>query len=157
MVNFNKQSEEEKAYKQKIKQYKSLFEKGKFNELEDLIDSCNKDSNSNEYKFNFTFDQYKYGNKQISYIVRCIDNKNEFGKSDEDTVGEFDVKATKYKKEKAESIKPLFEILENERQELLSLPEIFFKLSLENKKFKKLLQQCKNDIQNMSMAKKRMK
>ena len=152
MVNFNKQTEEEKAYKQKIKQYKTLFEKGKFNELEDLIDSCNKDSISNEYKFNFTFDQYKYGNKQISYIVRCIDNKNEFGKSDEDTVGEFDVKATKYKKEKAESIKPLFEILENEKQELLSLPEIFYKLSLENKKFKKLLQQCKNDIQNMSMA-----
>jgi len=152
MVNFNKQSEEEKAYKLKIKQYRSLFESGKFNELEDLIDNCNKDSSATEYKFNFTFDQYKYGNKQISYIVRCIDNKNEFGKSDEDTVGEFDVKATKYKKEKAESIKPLFEILENEKQELLSLPEIFYKLSLENKKFQKLLQQCKNDIQNMSMA-----
>ena len=152
MVNFNKQSEEEKAYKLKIKQYRSLFENGKFNELEDLIDNCNKDSNSIEYKFNFTFDQYKYGSKKISYIVRCIDNKSEFGKSDEDTVGEFDVKANKYKKEKAESIKPLFEILENEKQELLSLPEIFYKLALENKTFQKLLQQCKNDIQNMSMA-----
>ena len=152
MVNFNKQSDEEKAYKLKIRQYRTLFETGKFNELEDLIDNCNKDSSANEYKFNFTFDQYKYGNKQISYIVRCIDNKNEFGKSDEDTVGEFDVKANKYKKEKAESIKPLFEILENEKKELLSLPEIFYKLSLENKKFQKLLQQCKNDIQSMSMA-----
>ena len=38
------------------------------------------------------------------------------------------------------------------KKELLSLPEIFFKLSLEDKKFQKLLQQCKNDIQNMSMA-----
>ena len=152
MVNFNKQSEEERAYRQKIKQYKSLFENEKFNELEDLIDSCNKDSSSNEYKFNFTFDQYKYGNKQIAYIVRCIDNKNEFGKSDEDTVGEYDPKATKYKKEKAEAIKPLFEILENEKKELLSLPDIFYKLSIENKKFQKLLQQCKADIQSMSMA-----
>ena len=152
MVNFNKQSEEEKNYKFKLRQYRTFFEKGKFNELEDLIDSCNKDSTSIEYKFNFTFDQYKYGNKQISYIVRCIDNKNEFGKSDEDTVGELDVKATKYKKEKADSIKPLYEILEDEKKELLSLPGIFYKLSLDDKKFQKLLQQCKNDIQNMSMA-----
>ena len=152
MVNFNKQSEEEKNYKSKLKQYRTFFEKGKFNELEDLIDKCNKDSSSSEYKFNFTFDQYKYGNKQISYIVRCIDNKNEFGKSDEDTVGELDVKATKYKKEKADSIKPLYEIVENEKKELLSLPEIFYKLSLDDKKFQRLLQQCKNDIQSMSMA-----
>ena len=152
MVNFNKQSEEEKNYKSKIRQYRTFFEKGKFNELEDLIDSCNKDSSASEYKFNFTFDQYKYGNKQISYIVRCIDNKNDFDKSDEDTVGEFDVKATKYKKEKADSIKPLYEILESEKKELLSLPEIFYKLSLDDKKFQKLLQQCKNDIQSMSMA-----
>ena len=152
MVNFNKQSEEEKNYKSKLRQYRTFFEKGKFNELEDLIDKCNKDSSSSEYKFNFTFDQYKYGNKQISYIVRCIDNKNEFGKSDEDTVGEMDVKATKYKKEKADSIKPLYEILESEKKELLSLPEIFYKLSLDDKKFQRLLQQCKNDIQNMSMA-----
>ena len=152
MVNFNKQSEEEKNYKLKLRQYRTFFEKGKFNELEDLIDSCNKDSTSIEYKFNFTFDQYKYGNKQIAYIVRCIDNKNEFGNSDEDTVGELDVKATKYKKEKADSIKPLYELLDEEKKELMSLQEIFFKLSLDDKKFQKLLQQCKNDIQNMSMA-----
>ena len=36
MVNFNKQSEEEKNYKAKLKQYRTFFEKGKFNELEDL-------------------------------------------------------------------------------------------------------------------------
>ena len=152
MVNFNKQSDEEKNYKSKLRQYRTYFEKGKFNELEDLIDVCNKDSSSIEYKFNFTFDQYKYGNKQISYIVRCIDNKNEFGKSDEDTVGELDIKASKYKKEKADSIKPLYEILEDEKKELLSLQDIFYKLSLDDKRFQKLLQQCKNDIQNMSMA-----
>ena len=152
MVNFNKQSDEEKKYRLRLIQYKNLFENGKFNELEDLIDSCNKESNQPEYKFNFTFDQYKYGDKQISYIVRCIDNKGEFGKSDEDTVGEFDVKATKYKKEKADSIKPYYEILENERQELLNLPTQFYELSVKNKMFKKLLEECKNDIRNMSIT-----
>ena len=152
MVNFNKQSDEEKKYRLRLIQYKNLFENGKFNELEDLIDSCNKESNQPEYKFNFTFDQYKYGNKQISYIVRCIDNKGEFGKSDEDTVGEFDVKATKYKKEKADAIKPYYEILENERQDLLNLPTQFYELSVKNKLFKKLLEECKNDIRNMSIT-----
>ena len=152
MVNFNKQSDEEKKYRLRLIQYKNLFDNGKFNELEDLIDTCNKESNQPEYKFNFTFDQYKYGNKQISYIVRCIDNKGEFGKSDEDTVGEFDAKASKYKKEKADAIKPYYEILENERQELLALPGQFYDLSIKNKMFKKLLEECKNDIRNMSIT-----
>ena len=96
MVNFNKQSEEEKKYKLRLMQYKNMFESGKFNELEDLIDSCNKESALPEYKFNFTFDQYKYGNNQVSYVVRCIDNKGEYGRSDEETVGEMDAKANKY-------------------------------------------------------------
>ena len=152
MVNFNKQSDEEKKYRLRLIQYKNLFESGKFNELEDLIDSCNKESNLPEYKFNFTFDQYKYGDKQISYIVRCIDNRGEFGNSDEDTVGEFDPKATKYKKEKADAIKPYYEILENERQEVLNLPGQFYELTIKNKLFKKLLEECRNDIKNLSIT-----
>ena len=152
MVNFNKQSEEEKKYKLRLMQYKNMFESGKFNELEDLIDSCNKESALPEYKFNFTFDQYKYGNNQVSYVVRCIDNKGEYGRSDEETVGEMDAKANKYKKEKADIIKPYYEIVENERQELLALPGQFFELSMKNKIFKKLLEECKNDIMTMSMV-----
>ena len=152
MVNFNKQSEEEKKYKLRLMQYKNMFESGKFNELEDLIDNCNKESALPEYKFNFTFDQYKYGNNQVSYVVRCIDNKGEYGRSDEETVGEMDAKANKYKKEKADIIKPYYEIVENERQELLALPGQFFELSMKNKIFKKLLEECKNDIMTMSMV-----
>ena len=149
-VVFNKETEKEKIYKEKMNQYKSLFNSGKINELEELIDICNKNSSSVEYKFNFTFDKYKYANKQISYIVRCIDNKNDEGKSQEESLGDLDPKAAKYKKEKAEAIKPLFELLEEERREIIKLPEIFLNLSLENKKFQKLLQSCKNDINVMS-------
>ena len=149
-VGFNKQSDEEKFYNTKIEQYKTLFNEGKINDLEELIDNCNKNSTSVEYKFNFTFDKYRYGNKQISYIVRCIDNKNDIGKSQEESAVDLDPKAAKYKKEKAESIKPLFEILENEKKEIIDLPETFLKLSLENKRFQKLLQACKNDINSMS-------
>ena len=149
-VVFNKETEEEKIYKEKMNQYKSLFNNGKMNDLEELIDNCNKNSSSVEYKFNFTFDKYKYANKQISYIVRCIDNKNDEGKSQEESLGDLDPKVAKYKKEKAESIKPLFELLEEERREIINLPEIFLNLALENKKFQKLLQSCKNDINIMS-------
>ena len=149
-VVFNKESEEEKIYNTKLNQYKSLFNEGKFNELEELIISSNKNSLSIEYKFNFTFDKYKYGNKQISYIVRCIDTKNEFEENEEESAGEIDPKGAKYKKEKAESIKPLFELLEEERKEIMDLPQIFLNLTLESKKFQKLLQECKNDINIMS-------
>ena len=151
-VVFNKESEEEKLYNTRMNQYKTLFNEGKINELEELIDSCNKNSSSVEYKFNFTFDKYRYGNKQISYIVRCIDNKNDIGQSLEESAVDLDPKAAKYKKEKAEAIKPLFELLEEERKELCNLPEMFLNLSLENKKFQKLLQSCKNDINIMSKA-----
>ena len=147
---FNKQSDEEKLYHAKIEQYKTLFNEAKTSDLEELIDNCNKNSASVEYKFNFTFDKYRYGNKQLSYIVRCIDNKNDIGKSQEESAVDLDPKAAKYKKEKAESIKPYFEISEEEKKEIIELPETFLKLSLENKRFQKLLQLCKDDINKMS-------
>ena len=145
-----KQSDEEKMYNNLMDQYKSLFNEGKINELEKLIDNINKSSNSIEYKFNFTFDKYKYGDNEIAYIVRCIDNKNEIGKSDEESMVENDSKVAKYKKEKVDSIKPLFEILKSEKTDLISLPENFPKLSQENKEFQKLLEKCKEIINNMS-------
>ena len=144
------QSEEEKIFKEKIKEYKSLFNSYKFSELEDLIDKCNKDSFSNEYKFNFTFDRMKYGENETVYIVRCIDNKNEIGSNDQDTIEDFDLKAVKYKKDKFEAIKPLYELYPEEKKEIIELPEKFLKLSIENKKFQKLLQACKMDIVTMS-------
>ena len=151
-IDFNKYNEEEKLYKTKMNQYKSLFNDGKLNKLENLIDNCNKNTSSIEYKFNFTFDKYRYGNKQIAYIVRCVDNKNDAGNEDEESEVDPNPRMAKYNKEKNEYIKPLFEILEEERKEILELPSEFLKLSLENKHFQKLLEKCKNDINAMSKA-----
>ena len=146
----NQKSKEEIIYLERINQYETLFNEEKFNELEELIDLCNKETSSSEYKFNFTFDNNKFGNNEISYVIRCIDNKIQEGQSEEKSIGELDSKAIKYKKEKAESIKPLFELLEYERDEILKLPDIFLKLSLENKEFQKLLDESKNEIVLMS-------
>ena len=148
-IRFIKENEEQKNYDSSINKYKNLFNEGKFNELEKLIDKFNKRTSSIEYKFNFTFDKYIYDSKQISYIVRCIDNKNELENVQEESGDDLD-KGAKYKKEKAQSIKPLYEVLEEERKDILELPKIFLNLSLENKKFMKLLQECKNDINNYS-------
>ena len=145
----NSKSEEEKICLERIEEYKNLFKEEKFDELEDLIDLCNKDSSFSEYKFNFTFDKYKYGDNDIAYIVRCIDNQEQEGQSEEKSV-ELDSKAVKYKKEKLNAIKPLFEILEEERRQILGLPEYFLKFSTENKNFQKLLESCKNEINTIS-------
>ena len=151
-LKLNKQSEEEKIFNTKIEQYKSLFNEEKYESLEKLINKCNSNSSSVEYKFNFSFNKKAYGNKQVMYIVRCIDNKNDIGKSQEESIVDLDPKLAKYKKEKTESIKPLFELLEEEKKEIIELPENFIKLSSENKKFQKLLQLCKDDINVMSKA-----
>ena len=50
---FNKESEEEKIFITRLDQYKSVFNEGNINELEELISSCNKNSSSIEYKFLF--------------------------------------------------------------------------------------------------------
>lgn len=138
-MDFNKQSDEEKEFKAKLQKHKDLFDEGKFNELEDLIDNFTADSSVNDFKFNFTFDRYKYGDKQMAYVVRCIDNKNEGGNSDEESVGEInDPKVAKYRKEKAEAIKPLVELFDNEKKDILSQPENFIQLSLVDKSFQGL-------------------
>ena len=145
----NKISEEEKIFLEKIKDYETLFKEEKFEELEDLIDLCNKDSVFSEYKFNFTFDKYKFGDNGLAYIIRCIDNRNQEGLSEEKSL-ELDSNAVKYKKEKEGAIKPLFELLEEERQSIINMPGMFLKLSMENKKFQALLDTCKNEIMSIS-------
>ena len=151
-IDFNKQSDEEKEFKAKLTKHKELFEEGKFTELEDLIDTYTADSTVNDFKFNFTFDRYKYGEKQMAYIVRCIDNKNDGGNSDEESAGETnDPKLAKYKKEKSEAIKYLIELYENEKRDIINQPENFIQLSLNDKSFQSMLNSNKEEIIKMSM------
>ena len=143
-------SEEIKIYFERINQYQKLFSEEKFNELEDLIDLCNKNSSLSEYKFNFTFDKSIFGDNEILYIIRCIDNKLQEGENEDKSIGDMDPKSLKYKKEKEDAIKPLYEIVEYEREDIKKLPELFLKLSSENQKFQELLEICKNEIISMS-------
>ena len=88
----------------------------------------------------------------MAYIVRCIENKNDSGKSEEETINEVDIKGLRYKKEKIEAIKPLYELFPKEKEELKEHTDNFIKLSLENYRLQKALQDCKEDIKEMSIA-----
>ena len=149
-IQFENESDEEKEFNIKIQLYKELFNSGEYDKLENLIDSCN--STSNEYKFNFTFDIYKFGNKNISYVIRCIDNKNIYSNSEGDSLEILEPKAKQYKKEKIETIKPLFEIIEEEKEKLLNQTKNFFNLSIENQSFQNLLNLCREDINKTSLV-----
>ena len=151
-LDFNKKSDEEKAFIAKVKKYKELFTQGNFDQLDELIDDCNRDSNSKEFKFNFTFDKYKFGIRNISYVVRCIDAKNEGFKSDEDTLNEVDPKLIKYKRDKANAIKPLFQVLYNEKEKIIEQQSRVPFLKAENSEFQKLLSLFKDDMIKMSMV-----
>jgi len=151
-LDFNKKSDEEKDFLLKVKQYKELFAKGKFDELDELIDDCNRDSNSKEFKFNFTFDKYKFGTRNMSYIVRCIDTKTDGVNLSDDTIVEIDERLVKYRKDKALSIKPLFEILYKEKELIVEQQSNFQKLLDDNENLKKLIALCKDDILKMSIV-----
>ena len=141
---------EQKVFTEVITKYINLFEGGKFNELEDLIDLYNKNSSFKEYKFNFAFDKNYFGNNQILFIVRCIDNQMDEGQVSDKSFGEINPSSVKYKKEKVEAIKPLFELVKQEQEDIVKLYDSFLKLSMENLKFKELLEAAKRDIDELS-------
>ena len=145
-------SEEEKIFYERMEKVDDLFKEEKYEDLEDLIDSYNKEPTLfAEYKFNFTFDKYNFGDNNISYIIRCIDNKKTDGQSDEKS---FDLEPNmiRYRKNKEQSIKPLYEITMEEREETIKYPKQFFKL-LENEKFRAILEENKEEINKMSKIK----
>ena len=115
-IDFSKLTNQEKEFNGKVERYKELFQSGKFNELNDLIDNCNLKTIENEYKFNFTFEKYRFGRKNISYVIRCVDNKNDYIKSEDESFDVNETKVIQYKKEKIKSIKPIFEIFEKEKK-----------------------------------------
>ena len=139
---------EERIFYERMEKMYTLFKDEKFEDLEDLIDSYNKDSTQVEYKFNFTFDNYKFGDNYTSYIVRCID-KNNIDYQSEEKSFELDQNMIKYRANKIESIKPLYEITREEREETIEYPLKFFQL-LENENFRAVLDEYKTEINKMS-------
>ena len=143
-------SKEQRIFNEIINEYINLFTDGKFNELENLIDLYNKNSSFKEYKFNFAFDKNYFGENQILFIVRCIDSQLEEGQISDKSFGDINPSSIKYKKEKVDAIKPLFELVKEEQEDIIKLYDSFLKLSMENYKFKQMLQAAKKEIDDLS-------
>ena len=141
---------EEKEFHNKLIIYRELFSESKYTELEEYIDLNTKDSPV-EFKFNFTFDIYKYGEDSFSYVIRCIDNnRTENDLSDNASDNNIHRTTLHLKKEILDSLKPEIELLYEEKAELKNLPEHFLNLLLENKTFGKMISDKKEEINKNS-------
>ena len=159
----NKLPEEEIEFIQQLNQHKILFYKGNFDELENLLRNNLPDYPCRDgFKFNFTFDRYKFGEKSQAYIIRCLENKNDFDGSDDsgDSIEKNNLQQNKallqsefthmLKKKKNESLLTLHEIIEEEKIQLIEMQEEFLKLSIEDPSFRQLLQKNQDDIFKLS-------
>ena len=141
---------EEKEFYNKLNIYKELFTENKYTELEEYIDLNTRDSPV-EFKFNFTFDIYKFGEDSFSYVIRCIDNnRTENDISDNTSDNNIHRTSLNLKKEILDSLKPEIELLYEEKAELKNLPEHFLNLLLENKSFGKMISDRKEEINKNS-------
>jgi len=160
-IGFDKQQDEERVFQSKISQFRNLFEYGKFQELEDAIDKSNQDTGIKEYKFNFTFLPYKFGNNETLYIIRCIDNKSEF--DDSGTSGESQNKESNkendnnnknftqsHLRQKIMALKPLSETTIEEKRELLDQSQNYLLMCNENSEFIKTQYVFKQEIATYS-------
>jgi PAS domain S-box-containing protein len=148
----NNQRDKKIDFMKKIYIYKDLFEFGKFNELQDYIDICNQNSN-NIYKFNFSFQVYNYGQSEKLYIVRCINNKNEYDDSKKNNkqneLKEFNF-YEKHNKSKENALKNIEKLTDNERKFILEKTPKYLNMCREDNKFIKLQYQEKQEIENYS-------
>jgi PAS domain S-box-containing protein len=149
--NFNKQSDEDKEFQMKIRQCRNLFELGKFDELEDFIQRMNNERAAKEYKFNFTFEKYSFGNRGMSYFIRCIDNKAEYEDSQSQNMtidGNGDEKAKAYRQQKAkiESLKEANEITTDEKHDMNERLVDYVKLCMDGGDFTKNLSTFRDEI-----------
>ena len=138
-------------FKEKLIHYRRLFLNENFNELEKSITFDTKDNEKIVYKFNFTFKKYLYNDNKISYIIRCIENKNlnGFSGSDDEV---YNAKGTilHYQIDLFDELKNEYEIYEKEKEEINSNVLKFYDFSQENKEFQTKLIENKNNIKKYS-------
>jgi len=165
---FDKQQDEEREFENKIFSFRKLFEYGKFQELEDLIEKYSKDSDNREYNFNFTFLPYRFGENDMLYIIRCIDNKSEFddGGSSGDSRNNINNNNLNNKETKEETTNKNFisnhlkkkqialvnlaETTNEERKVMLSKSQNYFKMCNEDSDFIRRQYGYKEEIANFS-------
>ena len=148
----------------KLKAYKKLFDENNINELEDNLELDCRDSNTLVYKFNFTFKKFIYGNKELAFIIRCIDNKIEENDDNYYEEREFKIDnmtSLKSLKTKMNYVKELNEITLNEKiifdENIKKFFEFISEKNNNNKELIHNLIEYKKEIKNYSRLNKKSK
>ena len=140
------------TFENKLKQYKNFFAFERYNDLENLMNEDTNFPECNVIKFNFTFKKYLYGDNLYSYIIRCIDNKNNIVSSDSDDEKNIQngEAGNKLLKEKIDTLKQLKEINIEEKEIFFSNILNFNKISKQNEELNKLYEEYLTDIKSFS-------
>lgn len=150
-----KQSEEDKEFQMKIRHCTTLFGQGKLDELEEYIKRGNDERPTKEYKFNFTFDKHTFGNRGMSYYIRCIDNKADQEDSQSNAIsiaGNANDKAIagKHQKSKVETLKDFNEVTVQDKHEMGEKLNEYNKLAADGGEFTKNLSTFRSEIMSSS-------
>jgi hypothetical protein len=147
--NFNKQSDEDTEFQMKIRHCRNLFDMGRLEELEAYIQFTNEERQVEEYKFNFTFEKYAFGNKGTAYIIKLIDNKGDYDESQSNNqtiYGNEVAKIQRQQSAKLGALKESIEILKEEKNEIIERQYDYVKLCMEGGEFEKNLSIFHNEI-----------
>ena len=146
----NVQEDEEKEAIKKLSKYKQFFKEEKFSDLEKLFDEDTQLDSTVEYKFNFTFEKYNFYNNYFAYLIRCIDNKNDY------LANEKIIENLEYKNEekiisqKIKSFSKIFELNDNEKKQFNLNIKNIYQIESQNENFSNLIKESKDDIKNFS-------
>ena len=142
---------EEKEFFNKLNKYQELFEKKQFDELEDYID-YNNIGPGVEFKFNFTFDRYRYGKDKIAYVIRCIDSNKADNAFTDESSRDIEHKENHFnaKEEIQKSLIHLNELLPKEREGIINERVDFLTMAIESKIYQEILNQKKQEIMKNS-------
>ena len=146
---------DENLFLSKLEHYKKLFQNEEFDELEDLLDNDNNNSSTLIYKFNFTFKKKIYNENKMIYIIKCIDNKNEFinnESEDEDCKNDIikNKKILKSIANKMDLIEKESEVYEEEYKKINENINFFYDIVNKDKKLNDLIKDYKIEIKKFS-------
>jgi PAS domain S-box-containing protein len=155
-INQAKHTDEDKEILNKIHQMRQLFKNEKYEDLADMIDAQKKEGDSKVHKFIFNFSIHKYAQNHKAFVIRYVENKNEYvedGSDDsEDTQkGNKMTGRTKVCREgKLQSLVDMNEITHDDKETMINSLAEYASLSRTNRDFQKMSSIYRQEISDYS-------
>ena len=151
-LNRNTKEEEVKEAIKRLNKYKKYFREEKFTDIEKLFDEDTQYESTVEFKFNFTFEKYNFNNN-YAYLIRCIDNKNDYDVNDniiENLDYKNEEKVSKIISQKLKYFNKYFELNIKEQNQFDLNVKNIYKIESENDNLNILIKNSIEDIKNYS-------